>query len=92
MGTASTGESVLLISVKTEFRGGIGSWVKYKRGSDTVESMFSCPVSKSDGRPHFSDQGVRYASSTATEKVLSIACSYHKFISDKYGHLYETSP
>jgi len=91
MGTASTGESVTLISVTTEFRGGYGTWVKYKIGADTVDSGIACS-SENSQRSHFTDQGVRYPRSHATAKILIIACNYQNKIKAKFGKLYDTSP
>ena len=82
MGTASTGESVILISVKTQFRGGYGSWVKYKIGQDIVEAGIECP-SEYTPRGYFTDQGTRYPQSVATKKVLAIACAYQNSIVNK---------
>jgi hypothetical protein len=93
IGIASTGESVTLLSVKTIFRGGARTSVKYKIGGDAVESGIYCPHYQYDGRrAYFTDQGRRYAQSSATEKILSIACSYERTVSNKYGHLHDTSP
>ena len=79
MGTASTGESLILISVKTQFRGGYGSWVKYKIGQDIVETGIVCPTEYSP-RGYFTDQGKRYPQSAATKKVLAIACAYENSV------------
>jgi len=91
MGTASTGESVTLISIKTHFRGGYGTWVKYKIGADTVDSGIACS-NEYTPRSYFTDQGVRYPRSNATAKILSIACDYEKKITAKFGKLYDTAP
>jgi len=82
MGTASTGESVILISVKTQIRGGYGSWVKYKIGQDIVETGIVCPAEYIP-RGYFTDQGTRYPQSAATKKVLAIACAYENSIVNK---------
>lgn len=79
MGTASTGESVILISVKTQIRGGYGSWVKYKIGQDIVETGIVCPAEYAP-RGYFTDQGTRYPQSAATKKVLAIACAYENSV------------
>jgi len=79
MGTASTGESVTLISVKTQIRGGYGSWVIYKIGKDIVETGIVCPAEYAP-RGYFTDQGTRYPQSAATRKVLAIACAYENSI------------
>jgi len=82
MGTASTGESVTLISVKTQIRGGYGSWVKYKIGQDIVDTGIVCPAEYTP-RGYFTDQGTRYPQSAATKKVLAIACAYENSIVNK---------
>ena len=82
MGTASTGESVTLISVKTQFRGGYGSWVKYKIGGETVDTGIVCP-NEYTPRGYFTDQGTRYPQSAATKKVLAVACAYENSIINK---------
>jgi len=82
MGTASTGESVTLISVKTQIRGGYGSWVKYKIGQDIVETGIVCP-DEYTSRGYFTDQGTRYPQSAATKKILAIACAYANSIVNK---------
>ena len=82
MGTASTGESLTLISVKTQVRGGYGSWVKYKIGQDIVETGITCP-SEYTPRGYFTDQGTRYPQSAATKKILAIACAYENSIINK---------
>jgi hypothetical protein len=79
MGKASTGEEVVLVKVETIFRGGFGSWVTYKIGSDTVRSGIQCPSSSLGIKvPYFTDQGRRYAQSSATKKILAIACEFEK--------------
>ena len=77
LGTASTGEKVELLEAKVVIRGGYGTMVKYRIGSDIVESSIYCPE---DEQPYFSDQGVRYAESVATQKLLSLACRYEQEI------------
>ena len=77
LGTASTGEKVELLEVKVVIRGGYGTMVKYRIGSDIVESWIVCPE---DEQPYFSDQGVRYAQSVATQKLLSLACKHEQEI------------
>ena len=77
LGTASTGERVELLEVKVVIRGGYGTMVKYRIGSDIVESSIYCP---GDERPYFLDQSVRYAQSVATQKLLSLACKYEQEI------------
>ena len=77
LGTASTGEKVELIEAKVVIRGGYGTMVKYRIGSDIVEASIYCPE---DERPYFLDQGVRYAQSVATQKLLSLACKYEQEI------------
>ena len=77
LGTASTGEKVELLEVKVVIRGGYGTEVKYRIGRDIVESSIVCAVDK---QPYFSDQGVRYAQSVATKKLLSLACKYEQEI------------
>jgi hypothetical protein len=79
MGTASTGETVTLIRVKTVIRGGYGSWVTYKIGSDIVNTAIACP-SEYNQRGYFTDQGTRYPQSNATKKILAIACAYENSI------------
>jgi hypothetical protein len=81
MGTASTGESVTLISVKTIIRGGYGSWAIYKIGKDVVETGIACPPYTPRG--YFTDQGTRYPQSAATKNVLAIACAYQNSIVNK---------
>lgn len=75
LGTASTGEKVELLEVKVIIRGGYGTKLKYRIGNDIVESWVVCPEDK---QPYFSDQGVRYAQSVATKKLLSLACKYEQ--------------
>ena len=77
LGTASTGEKVELLEAKVVIRGGYGTMVKYRIGSDIVESSIYCPE---DEMPYFLDQGVRYAQSVATQKLLSLACKYEQEI------------
>lgn len=79
MGVASTGENVTLLNVRTEIRGGYGSWVKYKIGGEVVDTGIVCP-SEYTPRGYFTDQGTRYAQSAATKKILSIACAYERSI------------
>ena len=75
LGTASTGERVELLEGKVVIRGGYGTMVKYRIGSYIVESSIYCPE---DERPYFLDQGIRYAQSVATQKLLSLACKYEQ--------------
>ena len=77
LGTASTGEKVELLEAKVVIRGGYGTMVKYRIGSDIVETSIYCPE---DEQPYFLDQGVRYAQSVATQKLLSLACKYEQEI------------
>lgn len=77
LGTASTGEKVELLEAKVVIRGGYGTMVKYRIGSDIVETSIYCPE---DEQPYFLDQGVRYAQSVATQKLLSLACRYEQEI------------
>jgi len=77
LGTASTGEKVELLEAKVVIRGGYGTVVKYRIGSDIVESWIVCPE---DEQPYFSDHGVRYAQSVATQKLLSLACKHEQEI------------
>ena len=77
LGTASTGEKIELFEVKVVVRSGYRTMVKYRIGSDIVESLIYCPE---DELPYFLDQGVRYAQSVATQKLLSLACEYEQEI------------
>ena len=77
LGTASTGEKVELLEAKVVIRGGYGTMVKYRIGSDIVETSIYCPEGE---QPYFLDQGVRYAQSVATQKLLSLACRYEQEI------------
>ena len=75
LGAASTGEKVEFLEAKVIVRGGYGTIVKYRIGSDIVESSIFCPE---DEQPYFLDQGVRHAQSVATQKLLSLACKYEQ--------------
>lgn len=92
MGYASTGEPIALMTVKTPFRGGVGSFVTYRIGNDVVNTGIQCISYGGDPRPCFTDQGTRYAKSAATKKILSIACSYEKTIMNRHGSMYDTAP
>lgn len=92
MGYASTGEPVTLSTVKTLFRGGVGSFVTYRIGNEVVDTGIQCNAYGGEPRPYFTDQGARYAKSAATKKILSIACSYERNIMDRHGSIYDTAP
>lgn len=78
MGTASTGEAVTLINVRTELRGGYGTRVKYQIGADIIESSVDC---RERYNPSFLErQKIRYPQSKATLAILKIACSHEEAI------------
>ena len=79
MGIASTGETVTLIHVSTTIRGGYGTKVRYRIGSDLVETGIVCPWPLG-GRAYFTDQGKRYPQSEATNKIFEIACIHEEQI------------
>lgn len=79
MGVSSTGENVTLLSVRTEIRGGYGSWFRYKIGGEVVDTGIACP-NECTLRGYFTDQGTGYPQSAATKKILSIACAYERGI------------
>lgn len=78
MGTASTGEAVTLINVRTILRGGSLTRVKYQIGANIIESSVDC---RDRYNPYFRNrQTIRYPQSKATSEILRIACSHEEDI------------
>lgn len=88
VGTASTGEKVELISVKVTCRGGCQTSALYKIGPDIVNTGIYCPANGWSGsKPYFTDYGKRYAQSSATGRILQIACDYEKALNRRNNEL-----